>query len=153
MGTEIERKFLVTDTRWKSRAAGVPVRQGYLGAGTDCVVRVRIMGGRATMTIKGRTVGATRPEFEYDIPLDDGLQLLELCGQTLVEKTRYRVEHGGLTWEIDEFHGANAGLVVAECELESETQEIDKPAWVAEEVTGDPRYYNSNLAVRPFTTW
>lgn len=153
MGREIERKFLVRDTRWKRGAVGVPVRQGYLGTGADCVVRVRVMGDRAFLTIKGRTVGAARPEFEYPIPHADGLQLLDLCARPIIEKTRYRIEHGGLTWEVDEFHGANAGLVVAECELESEAQEIDKPAWVAEEVTGDPRYYNSNLAAHPFTTW
>ena len=153
MGKEIERKFLVTGDAYKALGEGTTYRQGYLNSAKERVVRVRTMGDEAALTVKGITVGATRLEFEYAIPLEDARQLLELCEQPLVEKTRYKVAFGGLVWEIDEFHGANAGLTVAECELASEDQRIDRPAWVGEEVTGDPRYFNSNLIARPFTTW
>jgi adenylate cyclase len=116
-------------------------------------VRVRLLGERAFLTVKGPTAGASRAEFEYAIPPDDARAMLDLCEKPLIEKTRYVVPHGGLVWEIDEFHGANAGLVVAECELASEDQPLDKPDWVGEEVTGDARYYNSSLVARPFSTW
>ena len=95
----------------------------------------------------------TRYEFEYEIPLNDCNQLLDLCEQPIIEKTRYKIPYGGLIWEVDEFHGVNEGLVVAECELESEDQSIDKPEWIGDEVTGEPRYFNSNLIASPFTTW
>jgi adenylate cyclase len=153
MGKEIERKYLVTGTQWKETATGTLYRQGYLNSQKERVVRARTMGDKAALTIKGITVGATRLEFEYEIPMDDCNQLLELCEQPLIEKTRYKVEYGGLIWEIDEFHGVNDGLIVAECELDSEDQAIDKPGWVGEEVTSDPRYYNSNLIANPFSTW
>ena len=153
MGKEIERKYLVRGDAWKALGTGTLYRQGYLNSQKERVVRARTMGERAALTIKGITVGATRLEFEYDIPLDDAQQLLELCEQPLIEKTRTKVDHAGLTWEIDEFHGVNEGLTVAECELEAEDQQIDKPEWIGEEVTGDPRYFNSNLIANPFTTW
>ncbi len=153
MGEEIERKYLVCGKAWKELGEGTLYRQGYLNSHKERVVRVRIMGERAVLTIKGISVGATRLEFEYDIPFADCNELLELCEQPLIEKTRYKVDHGGLTWEVDEFHGVNEGLVVAECELESEDQHVDKPAWIGDEVTGDPRYFNSNLIAKPFTTW
>ena len=153
MAKEIERKYLVTGTQWKEMATGTVYRQGYLNSTKERVVRARTMGDKAALTIKGITVGATRLEFEYEIPMDDARQLLELCEQPLIEKTRYKVEFGGLTWEIDEFHGANDGLTVAECELESEDQQVELPAWVGAEVTSDPRYYNSNLIANPFTSW
>lgn len=153
MGKEIERKYLVKGTAWKELGEGTLFRQGYLNSQKERVVRARTMGSRAALTIKGITVGATRLEFEYDIPLDDCNQLLELCEQPLIEKTRYKIAIGDLVWEIDEFHGVNDGLVVAECELESEDQAVDKPDWVGDEVTSDPRYYNSNLIANPFTTW
>ncbi len=153
MGKEIERKYLLVGDAWKSLSEGTLYRQGYLNSAKERVVRVRTMGSKAALTIKGVTVGATRLEFEYEIPFDDCEQLLELCEQPLIEKTRYRIAAGGLIWEVDEFHGANQGLVVAECELESEDQIVDKPAWVGEEVTGDPRYFNSNLIANPYTTW
>mgnify|MGYP002632624899 CR=1 FL=1 len=153
MAKEIERKYLVTGTQWKEMATGTVYRQGYLNSTKERVVRARTMGDKAALTIKGITVGATRLEFEYEIPMDDARQLLELCEQPLIEKTRYKVEFGGLTWEIDEFHGANDGLTVAECELESEDQQVELPAWVGAEVTSDPRYYNSNLIAHPFTSW
>jgi len=153
MGKEIERKYLLVGDAWKSLGEGTLYRQGYLNSTKERVVRVRTMGPKAALTIKGISVGATRLEFEYEIPFDDCEQLLELCEQPLIEKTRYKIEAGGLVWEVDEFHGVNEGLVVAECELESEDQAIDKPDWVGEEVTGDPRYFNSNLIANPYTTW
>jgi len=153
MGKEIERKFLIKGDAWREGAEGVLFRQGYLNSAKERVVRARTMGDKAALTIKGITTGATRLEFEYEIPLDEAGQLLELCEKPLIEKTRYKIPHAGLVWEVDEFHGANEGLTVAECELESEDQVIDKPAWVGEEVTGDPRYFNSNLIANPYSTW
>jgi adenylate cyclase len=153
MGLEIERKFLVKSDTWKGQGPGVRYRQGYLSIGPQSVVRVRTMGERAALTIKGAVVGTARPEFEYEIPVEDAEQLLLLCEVPLIEKTRTKIEHEGLVWEVDEFHGANAGLVVAECELESEDQEIAKPDWVGEEVTSEIRYYNASLVKRPFNTW
>ena len=153
MGKEIERKFLVVSGEWKQLGAGTLFRKGYLNSAKERVVRVRTMGEAAALTVKGITIGASRLEFEYEIPREDANQLLELCEQPIIEKTRYRIPIGELVWEIDEFHGVNAGLIVAECELESEDQKIDKPGWIGEEVTGDPRYFNSNLIARPFSTW
>ncbi len=153
MGKEIERKYLVKGEAWKELGEGVLYRQGYLNSQKERVVRARTMGSKAALTIKGITVGATRLEFEYDIPMDDCNQLLDLCEQPIIEKTRYKIPYGGLIWEVDEFHGVNDKLVVAECELESEDQAIDKPEWIGDEVTGDPRYFNSNLIANPFTTW
>lgn len=153
MGTEIERKYLVRGTEYRALAPGVACRQGYLCTDPAHVVRLRIIGDRALLTIKGPTEGATRAEFEYAIPLGDARELLAMCEMPLIEKTRYTVPHAGLAWEVDEFHGANAGLVVAECELQAEDQPVDKPEWVGEEVTGDARYFNSSLATRPYTTW
>lgn len=154
MGTEIERKFLVRGDTWKTLAAGVRMRQGYLSADPERVVRVRVEGDAATLTIKGRTVGATRGEWEYPIPLADAEQLLDrLCPRPLVEKFRYRIEQHGMLWEVDEFLGENAGLVVAEIELRSEDQVFVRPEWVGDEVTDDPRYYNANLLRHPYSAW
>ena len=153
MGKEIERKYLVIGQDWKELGAGVLFRQGYLNSRKERVVRVRTMGDQARLTVKGITVGASRLEFEYEIPREDCDQLLELCEQPIIEKTRYKIPVGDLVWEVDEFHGVNQGLVVAECELTSEDQDIDKPDWIGEEVTGDSRYFNSNLIARPFTSW
>ncbi len=153
MGLEIERKFLVTGTAWKSRTKGVPTRQGYLSAVPGRTVRVRVAGKRGFLTVKGRTRGLSRAEFEYAIPVRDAKALLDLCRKPLVEKTRYRIPFGSHTWEVDEFHGANAGLVVAEVELESADEEPVLPPWVGREVSGVTRYYNVNLVKRPYTTW
>lgn len=153
MGREIERKFLVTGDAYRTLGQGTLFRQGYLSSAAERVVRVRTMGAKASLTIKGPSVGAVRAEFEYEIPLADALQLFELCEQPLIEKTRTRVPVGDLIWEIDEFHGVNRGLTVAECELESEDQAVARPDWVGLEVTDDPRYFNSNLVARPFTMW
>ena len=154
MGVEIERKFLVNGDAWKVPGAGTVLRQGYLSSNPDRTVRVRIEGNGAVLTIKGRTVGASRGEWEYPIPLSEAQTLLDgLCEQPLIEKTRYRIQHGGLIWEVDEFMGENAGLVVAEVELDSETQEFAKPDWVGEEVTQDARYFNANLIHHPYAKW
>ncbi len=153
MAKEIERKFLVTDDRWRAGAVGVPYRQGYLPTLDGCTVRVREAGGKGFLTIKGPTRGLSRDEYEYSIPTDDAREMLAgLCGQK-VEKLRHLVPHAGLTWEVDEFTGENAGLVVAEVELPDEAHAVELPAWVGREVTQDPRYSNAALAKRPYRTW
>jgi len=156
MATEIERKFLLKSDAWKRAAdgPGTLVRQGYLSSGRQCTVRVRVKGEHAWVTIKGPTIRSSRAEYEYPIPLPDAAEMLDsLCGAPLIEKRRYLVKHAGVTFEIDEFHGENAGLTVAEVELESEDQVVELPDWIGDEVTGDPRYYNSNLARTPYTRW
>lgn len=153
MAHEIERKYLVDVARWTPRGPGTLYRQGYLSSQKERVVRVRLAGETGVLTIKGPTSGITRAEFEYPIPLADVPELLALCEQPLVEKTRHAEEHGGMTWEIDVFHGDNAGLVIAEVELESETQSVEVPPWAVRDVSDDPRYYNSNLIAHPFSTW
>ena len=152
MGTEIERKFLVQGDGWRS-AAGLRLSQGYLCRDVARTVRVRLAGSQAFLTVKGASVGATRAEFEYPIPVDDARQLLALCDGPLIDKTRHTLNHAGMVWEVDEFHGANEGLVVAEIELASEDQAFGKPPWLGREVTDDARYFNSYLAAHPYTTW
>jgi CYTH domain-containing protein len=153
MGTEIERKFLVRDASVVDGLTGTRYRQGYLSTDPERTVRVRRAGEQAFLTIKGLTQGATRSEFEYEIPGADGDALLGLCEPPLIEKTRYRIDRGGLTWEVDVFEGANAGLVVAEVELPSEDAPFDVPDWAGDEVTADRRYLNANLVRRPFLSW
>lgn len=154
MGVEIERKFLLVGDGWRALGEPVLLRQGYLSSNPDRTVRVRVEGGQGTMTIKGRSVGATRAEWEYPIPLLDANELLDrLCEQPIIEKFRRRIALGGHTWEVDEFLGANQGLVVAEIELSSETEAFDKPDWVGAEVTDDRRYFNSSLIRHPFSHW
>lgn len=154
MGKEIERKFLVKGDAWRKLADGVMYRQGYLNSAKERTVRIRTVGNKAFLTIKGITVGATRVEYEYEIPLNDcNFMLDNLAEKPLIEKKRYKIPVGDVVWEIDEFFGDNKGLIVAEVELKSEDQKFDKPDWVGEEVTGDPRYFNSNLIKKPFTTW
>jgi CYTH domain-containing protein len=152
MATEIERKFLVRGTDWRR---GTPVRycQGYLNRDKERTVRVRIADRKAYLTIKSVTQGATRAEFEYPIPMEDARQLLKLSDGPIIEKDRYRIAHEGSQWEVDEFHGENAGLIMAEIELKSEHQPFARPAWLGEEVTHDRRYYNSNLAGHPYQSW
>lgn len=154
MSVEIERKFLVQGSGWKTLGQGVAIRQGYLSTNPDRVVRVRIEDVTATLTIKGRTNGFTRGEWEYAIPFAEADQLLnDLCERPLIEKNRTRILHEGMVWEVDEFFGDNLGLVVAEIELESEEQAFAKPDWIAEEVTDDARYFNANLLRHPFSVW
>lgn len=152
MGKEIERKFLVKEGAWRN-AKGTRYLQGYLNSAKERNVRVRTMEDKAYLTIKGIAIGASRMEFEYEIPLQDADELLEICEKPLIEKTRYKVQEGGFVWEVDVFFRENQGLIVAEVELESEDQEFPKPDWVREEVTGDPRYFNSNLIKNPYTNW
>ena len=153
MGVEIERKFLVRSDAWRSLGAPVLLRQGYLSSHTERVVRVRIEGEQGVMTIKGRNVGAVRGEWEYPIPLADAAELLLLCEQPLIEKYRRRITHAGHVWEVDEFLGVNAGLVVAEIELDAEAEAFELPEWVGAEVTDDLRYLNSSLIKHPYSAW
>ena len=154
MGIEIERKFLLTSTSWKQLAPGTSYRQGYLNSTKERTVRVRTIDDKGFLTIKGLSVGATRVEYEYEIPVADAERLLDdLCEKPLIEKNRYKITHAGFVWEVDEFFGENMGLIVAEIELESEDQSFEKPEWVGEEVTGDPRYFNSSLIKEPYTQW
>lgn len=152
MAIEIERKFLVVGTDWR-QGAGTVFSQGYLNRDKARTVRVRIAGAQGFLTIKGVNQGATRAEFEYEIPLADAEQLLALCEGPVIQKVRRVLVHAGSTWEVDEFQGLNAGLVVAEIELASEDQVFERPAWLGREVTDDARYYNSNLATTPFSAW
>ena len=151
MATEIERKFLVKGDGWRSLGVGEIYRQGYIANNNGRTVRVRVVGEQGYLTIKGSTTGMKRAEFEYKIPVEDAQELLEtLCDRPLIEKTRYKILMGDLTWEVDEFWGENQGLILAEVELETEDQNIDIPDWIGEEVTSDTRYYNSNLVKNPF---
>ena len=155
MGVEIEHKFLVSDEGWRAEISrSVVFRQGYLSSDPGCSVRVRIGGDEARLNIKSATIGVRRSEFEYAIPAGDASQILdELCAGPLVEKTRHFVRFAGREWEIDEFAGDNAGLVVAEIELEDEDEGFERPPWVGADVSGEPRYYNQRLAEYPYTRW
>ena len=151
---EIERKFLVVGEEWRRTASGRRYRQGYLSTDPSRAVRVRTVGDHGFLTIKGATRGATRDEYEYAIPVAEAQAMLDrLCLRPLIEKVRYAIPFQGRIWEVDEFLGENAGLVMAEVELEREGQEIAIPAWIGEEVTDDPRYYNANLVRNPFCRW
>ncbi|MGD0075779.1 MAG: CYTH domain-containing protein [Candidatus Binataceae bacterium] len=154
MAKEIERKFLVKANSWRNLASGKPYRQGYLSTVKERTVRVRSAGDKGYITVKGPTVGATRSEYEYEIPLADANEMLDhLCERPLIEKIRYRIPAAGVTWEVDEFQGENRGLVTAEVELADENQAISIPGWIGAEVTDDPRYFNSNLVAHPFCQW
>jgi CYTH domain-containing protein len=150
MPVEIERKFLVKDDAWRDGGPGQRFCQGYLSQSGGVTVRVRRAGPRAFLTIKGRGNGLVRPEFEYPIPVEEAEELLHsLCQRPLIEKTRHEVPHAGRVWHVDEFGGRNAGLVLAEIELEHPSAEVALPPWVGAEVTTDPRYRNSELVNRP----
>lgn len=154
MALEIERKYLVANDRWRIGAHGVRYRQGYLSTLAGRTVRARTAGERGFLTIKGLTEGAVRREYEYEIPLNDANELLDgLCERPLIEKVRYKIPYGGLVWEVDEFEGDNAGLIIAEVELTSPTQDIPLPDWAGLEVTSDKRYYNANLIAHPYSKW
>ena len=152
MGIEIERKYLVVGDAWR-QAPATAYAQGYLNRDKRRTVRVRIVEDAAWLTVKGASAGATRAEFEYAIPVADARELLALCDGPLVRKRRRVVVHAGATWEIEEFEGDNAGLVVAEIELGSEDEAFEPPPWLGAEVTHDARYFNSNLAASPWSTW
>jgi adenylate cyclase len=150
MPIEIERKFLVLKDEWRAGSAGRQFRQGYLARGHGVTVRVRRTEQSAYLTIKGKHDGITRSEFEYEVPVDDAEAMLQnLCDGPLIKKTRFEVLHDGVVWVVDEFQGKNQGLIVAEVELDHSDQLIDKPSWVGEEVTHDPRFRNSNLVDQP----
>jgi adenylate cyclase len=156
MADEIERKFLVEQRDWQSHAdvvATTDIDQGYLCVEKDRSIRVRIRNGAATLTIKGPTTGISRQEFEYEVSMEEARALLELCGDLRVSKRRYDVRYAGRDWEIDVFSGRNAGLVVAEIELQDADENFEKPPWIGREVSDDPRYYNSNLAQEPYCVW
>jgi adenylate cyclase len=154
MATEIERKFLVKDDRYKSLGNYSLFKQGYILNLPEKNIRVRICHNKGFLTIKGKTVGVTRPEYEYEIPLADAKELLaNFCDELAIEKNRYIVRYKGFTWEVDEFLGANTGLTIAEIELDSEQMEFPKPEWIGEEVTHDTRYLNANLVKHPYKEW
>lgn len=153
MGVEIERKFLVDQRGFRPTGQGVRLVQGYLSTQKTATIRVRVASEQAWLTIKGETTGFTRREFEYPIPLQDAEEMLSLCADGLVEKTRYREKFGNHVWEVDVFEGNNAGLVLAEIELDAETQPYDAPPWLGPEVTRDFRYSNSSLARHPYGEW
>lgn len=154
MAHEIERKFLVHAERLPPLAQGQSLRQGYISTDPERVVRVRLAGTRAFITVKGKTVGATRLEFEYAIAVGDAEQMLEhLCDGAKIDKVRHRIAHQDHVWEVDVFGGDNQGLIIAEVELMSEDEAVTLPDWIGEEVTSDARYYNSNLLHRPYHQW
>lgn len=155
MAKEIERKFLIANDAWKAFAdQGHLMAQGYLNDAVSSSLRVRVTGNKAYLNIKSATIGVTRSEYEYEIPREDALEILaNLCSKPLIEKTRYHVIHGNHTWEVDIFHGDNEGLIVAEIELTSENEAFELPAWVGQEVSLDPRYYNVCLTKHPFKHW
>jgi len=154
MGEEIERKFLVSGDAWRETAEGTRYRQGFLSTEPERTVRVRVAGPRGSITVKGKNLGARRAEFEYEIPVADAERMLDtLCKRPLIEKVRYVLAVGAHTWEIDVFEGDNSGLVVAEIELRREDEAFERPEWVGDEVTDDPRYFNSNLVANPYRAW
>lgn len=155
MGVEIEHKYLVDESEWLRVSASdkVQIRQGYLQTDPEKTIRVRTKGNQAFITIKGKAEGASRLEFEYEIPLTDANELLNKFCSNLVEKVRHQVIHAGKIWEVDVFTGLNAGLIVAEIELQGEDESYAIPNWVTKNVTSDHRYANSNLAVAPFSKW
>jgi len=155
MPIEIERKFLLCNDQWRDEVVrSSRIRQGYMGKIDKASVRIRIQGDKANINIKSATLDIRRMEYEYEIPLDEAEEMLDqLCNQPQIDKTRFIVKRDGHVWEIDEFYGDNEGLLVAEVELEDESEAIIKPDWIGEEVTADPRYYNVSLIKYPFNKW
>ena len=154
MAKEIERKYLVLGDSWRGLAEGSVYRQGYIAIQDKVAVRIRIVGEKSYLTIKGPSIKYSRLEFEYPIPVEDAQEMLEtLCERPFIEKVRYKIEWGGLIWEIDEFDGVNKGLILAEVELSDENQQIELPAWIGQEVSDDARYFNINLVKHPFSQW
>lgn len=154
MGIEIERKFLVKDDAYRKISKPTLYRQGYMCKDPKSVVRVRVYENKGFITIKSHKIGFTRSEFEYDIPYEDALFMLDnLCYKPIIEKYRYKIKVDDVVWEVDEFVGVNEGLVIAEIELSNENQSFSLPVWIDKEVTGDPRYHNSNLVINPFSLW
>ena len=155
MAYEIERKFLIQDQSWRNAASGATViRQAYLASNGLISLRIRIRDDiRATLTIKSAAAGIRRLEFEYEIPIADGVALMDLREGGLIEKLRHKLPQDGLTWEIDVFQGENAGLVIAEIELPHEDKVFERPQWLGREITADKRYSNASLSMTPYRTW
>jgi adenylate cyclase len=154
MGLEIEKKFLLKNEDWKTHCTeGIQIKQGYLNSHIERTVRVRLSDGKGELTIKGKTNNLTRKEFEYQIPYEEALSLIQLCETPIIEKKRFKVKLGNLTWEIDQFGGENVGLIIAEVELESENQLFTLPSWIGQEVSQDPKFYNSSLITYPYKKW
>lgn len=155
MPIEIERKFLLKNDSWRSQvSSSARIRQGYLAPVSKASVRVRLDGERANINIKSATLGVRRMEYEYSIPVDEAVEMLDqLCQTPQINKTRFKVKRGEHVWEIDEFYDDNEGLIVAEIELGYESETFEKPEWLGEEVSGDARYYNVNLTKHPFKNW
>jgi len=151
---EIERKFLVKNQDWKKLIVEKhSIQQGYLNTDKSCNVRVRIMNNLAFITIKGKRVNTARPEFEYEIPLNDAESILKLSKNSIIKKTRFTVNHKGQIWEIDQFEGDNQGLVIAEIELKQKDEAISLPNWIGTEISNDERFYNLSLSSNPFKNW
>jgi adenylate cyclase len=154
MAIEIERKFLVKEPSFHLAIKSLRIRQGYIVNNQNQVIRVREKGDEYFLTIKGNNIGISQLEYDFPISKNDAEDLLKhFCKTSMIDKTRHYVEHEGYTWEVDEFHGDNEGLIVAEIELDSEHEQFEIPDWVGDEVTSDERYYNMNLATDPFKDW
>jgi CYTH domain-containing protein len=154
LSIEIERKFLVTGNAWRKLSNGIIYKQGYISTDKEHTIRIRVIETKAFLTIKGKSIGTKRIEFEYEIPFEDAVEMLNnFCLKPIIEKARYKIQYKGLTWEVDEFFGNNTGLILAEVELQHEDQKIEIPDWIGSEVTGDPKYYNVNLINHPFINW
>ena len=153
MAKEIERKFIVDPAKLPGNLSGIDYQQGYISINDSGVTRIRIINDKAVLTIKSKTVEISRDEFEYDIPYKDALRLINLSQGEVIHKTRSVIEYENKTWEVDEFHGKNKGLWLAEIELTDEKEDFIKPNWLMEEVSKDKKYYNSYLCLHPYSTW
>ena len=153
MAKEIERKFIVDPAKMPNDLIGIDYQQGYLSINDSVVTRIRIINDKAVLTIKSKTVEISRDEFEYDIPYKDALRLINLSQGEVIHKTRSVIEYENKTWEVDEFHGKNKGLWLAEIELTDEQEDFIKPNWAMEEVSKDKKYYNYYLCLHPYSTW
>ncbi len=155
MGKEIERKFLVDHDKWNllAKPIGRLLRQGYLLTDPEKTIRVRQTANKGYLTIKGKNIGASRLEYEYEIPVEEAEELLAQFAVSELSKTRYVIAFAGKNWEVDEFSGDNAGLIVAEIELNDEDEAFEIPDWITKEVTSEEKYYNSNLTLVPYKNW
>ncbi|XPV68468.1 MAG: CYTH domain-containing protein [Halarcobacter sp.] len=154
MGIEIERKYLIDKQKLINLKNGINIKQGYINTTDNTVVRLRIKGAKGFLTIKGENKGATRLEFEYEIPLEEANEMLEkLCSKPIIEKTRYEISYESHLWEVDIFYGDNEGLIIAEVELKDENETIILPPWIKKDVTGDIKYYNNQLMKNPYKNW
>lgn len=155
MGIEIERKFLVDKEKWSRvlKPEAETIKQKYLVTDKEKTIRIRIKGEKGFITLKGKKKGLRRSEFEYEIPVKDAVSMMASFGGGMISKTRYKIKHEGKLWEVDEFHEDNEGLIVAEIELQTESETFLSPAWLGKEVSHDSRYYNSNLTIKPYNRW